>query len=45
VLWYLAEAVTACGLHLDDVAQMNVEKLRRRYPEGFSQERSINRKA
>jgi NTP pyrophosphatase (non-canonical NTP hydrolase) len=44
VLWYLAEAVTACGLKLNDVAQMNVEKLKSRYPEGFSQERSINRK-
>lgn len=43
VLWYLSEAVTACGLDLAAVAQMNVDKLRRRYPEGFSPERSINR--
>ncbi|HBY08921.1 MAG TPA: nucleotide pyrophosphohydrolase, partial [Chloroflexi bacterium] len=26
-----------------DLAQQNVEKLRRRYPEGFSEERSRNR--
>ena len=43
VLWYIAEAASACGLHLGDIAQQNVDKLRRRYPEGFSQERSINR--
>lgn len=43
VLWYLAEAVSALGVDLGSVAQQNVEKLRRRYPEGFSQERSIQR--
>jgi NTP pyrophosphatase (non-canonical NTP hydrolase) len=44
VLWYLAEAATACDLTLNEIAEMNVEKLRERYPEGFSEERSINRK-
>jgi NTP pyrophosphatase (non-canonical NTP hydrolase) len=44
ILWYLAESATACDLTLNEVAEMNVEKLRERYPEGFSQERSINRK-
>ena len=43
VMWYLAEAASACGLELADIAKMNVEKLKSRYPEGFSQERSINR--
>lgn len=43
VLWYLAEAATACGLELGAVAWKNVEKLQRRYPQGFSEERSINR--
>ena len=43
VLWYCAEL--ACGLDvtLEEVAMKNIEKLRRRYPEGFSAERSINR--
>lgn len=43
VLWYLAEAASACGLDLAAIGQGNVDKLRRRYPEGFSSERSINR--
>lgn len=43
VLWYLAEAATASGLDLDMIAQDNVEKLLKRYPEGFSQQNSINR--
>lgn len=43
VLWYLAEAATACGLSLEKIALENIAKLRRRYPDGFSQERSKNR--
>jgi NTP pyrophosphatase (non-canonical NTP hydrolase) len=43
VLWYIAEAATACGLSLGVLAQQNVDKLRQRYPEGFSEERSRNR--
>ncbi len=43
VLWYLAEAATASGLNLNEIAQDNVDKLLKRYPEGFSQENSINR--
>jgi NTP pyrophosphatase (non-canonical NTP hydrolase) len=45
VMWYLAEAATAIGLDLGEIGEQNVEKLRQRYPEGFSQERSINREA
>ena len=44
ILWYAAEAASAIDLSLGDIAQQNVDKLRQRYPEGFSQERSINRK-
>ena len=43
VLWYVAHAASVLGVTLDDVAAANVEKLRRRYPDGFSSERSINR--
>jgi NTP pyrophosphatase (non-canonical NTP hydrolase) len=43
VLWYLAEAATSSGLNLGEIAQENVDKLIKRYPEGFSQENSLNR--
>ena len=45
IAWYLAEAATALELDLDDILETNTAKLRRRYPEGFSAERSINREA
>ena len=43
VLWYLAAIAHWYGFDLGDVAAANVEKLRRRYPDGFSVERSVNR--
>ena len=43
IAWYLAEAATALDVSLDDVLSANIEKLRRRYPEGFSTESSIKR--
>lgn len=43
VLWYCAELATGLGVTLENVAEHNVEKLMKRYPEGFSAERSIHR--
>jgi len=43
ILWYCAMGAKGIGLGLGEIATMNVEKLRKRYPEGFSVERSINR--
>jgi NTP pyrophosphatase (non-canonical NTP hydrolase) len=43
VLWYLADICTKYNFSLEEIAQLNVEKLKARYPEGFSQERSQNR--
>lgn len=43
IAWYLAETAMAIGYELDDIFQMNIEKLKKRYPEGFSAERSIDR--
>lgn len=43
VAWYLAEAASALDINLDEVFERNIEKLKKRYPEGFSEERSINR--
>lgn len=43
VLWYVAQACTALDLDMSAVMEANIAKLRKRYPEGFSFERSINR--
>lgn len=43
VAWYLAEASEALGISLDEILEKNIEKLKKRYPEGFSSEKSINR--
>lgn len=43
VAWYLAVTAKAIGLDLETVLQMNVDKLYKRYPDGFSAERSIHR--
>ncbi|MBQ8962752.1 MAG: nucleoside triphosphate pyrophosphohydrolase family protein [Clostridia bacterium] len=43
VAWYLAETAYALDIDLEAVLARNVEKLRRRYPEGFAAEKSIDR--
>lgn len=43
IAWYLAETATALDLTLEDIFEANIEKLRKRYPEGFDAERSVNR--
>ena len=45
VMWYAAVLSNALGVSLQEVAQRNIDKLRARYPEGFSVEASKNRKA
>jgi len=42
-LWYIAYLADALGFDLSTIANMNIGKLKKRYPEGFSKERSINR--
>jgi NTP pyrophosphatase (non-canonical NTP hydrolase) len=42
-LWYLTAMAAKLGFSLEFVARQNVEKLRRRYPDGFSKEASKNR--
>ena len=43
VAWYLAETAHALDTDLETVLRLNIEKLKRRYPEGFDAERSANR--
>ena len=43
IAWYLAETAYALDIPLEQILRMNLEKLKNRYPEGFSTERSMNR--
>ncbi|MBA2680539.1 MAG: nucleoside triphosphate pyrophosphohydrolase family protein [Ktedonobacteraceae bacterium] len=43
ILWYIVLACDATGCSLEDVMQINVDKLRKRYPNGFDAERSVHR--
>ena len=43
VAWYLAEAAAALDMPLEQILQGNLDKLKARYPEGFSAERSRER--
>ena len=43
LLWFIAEYCTAVGWNLDDIMQLNIDKLKARYPEGFTAENSLNR--
>ena len=43
VLWYCALLADALGFSLEQVMNRNIDKLRKRYPDGFDKARSINR--
>ena len=43
LLWGIAELCEFYGFTLEDIARMNIAKLEKRYPEGFTEERSIHR--
>lgn len=44
LMWFIAEYCTAKGWDLDDICQINIDKLIARYPDGFEVDKSINRK-
>ncbi|MDX8367887.1 nucleoside triphosphate pyrophosphohydrolase family protein [Cytobacillus sp. IB215665] len=44
-LWYISQLARLINFSLEDIATMNVNKLKARYPEGFSSERSVNRES
>lgn len=43
LMFYIAQAAKALGYPLSKIATMNIEKLQKRYPNGFDPERSKNR--
>ena len=43
VAWYLAVGAYAIGFDLESIFRMNKEKLKARYPDGFSTDRSLHR--
>ena len=43
LLWYAAKLADVLGVTLGEVMERNIEKLKKRFPDGFSKERSVNR--
>ena len=43
IAWYLAVGAYSIGYDLEKILQMNVDKLKARYPDGFSVDRSLHR--
>ena len=43
IAWYLAEAATALDISLEEILQGNIDKLKKRYPDGFDTQKSIIR--
>lgn len=36
IMWYVAMMCTSFGWQLDEIMEMNIDKLKKRYPEGFN---------
>jgi len=43
ILWYVAEILNALDVTFEEVMQKNIDKLRARYPEEFTEHHAINR--
>ena len=43
VLWYISETASGLGCTLDEIGQMNIDKLKARYPFKFDPEKSMHR--
>lgn len=44
LLWFIAEYCTANYWDMGDIMQMNIDKLKARFPAGFEVEKSLHRK-
>lgn len=45
ICWYVALLASGIGYNLETIMQMNVDKLKKRYPEGFEIEKSLHRES
>lgn len=45
LMWFIAEYCTSQGWDMSEVAQLNIDKLRARFPEGFEVDKSLHRAA
>lgn len=43
LLWFIAEFCTANEWDMNDIAWMNIEKLKARFPDGFEEDKSLHR--
>ena len=43
ICWYIAIMAEGLGYNLETIMQINIDKLRKRYPQGFEKERSLYR--
>ena len=43
-MWYVAQGCIALNTSIDELCEINTNKLKERYPEGFSKDKSENRK-
>lgn len=43
LLWFIAEYCTAMNWSMSEVAYLNIDKLRARFPEGFEVDKSLHR--
>lgn len=43
ILWYLAIILAAAGSNFDEAMTRNIEKLRNRYPDGFTKQGALER--
>jgi NTP pyrophosphatase (non-canonical NTP hydrolase) len=43
IMWYVALACSVYDIDMDEVMEVNIEKLKERYPDGFDSELSQHR--
>ena len=43
VMWYIALLATALDTNLESIMEMNIDKLKARFPDGFDVDKSVNR--